>query len=53
MREIVHELKKGIIYVATRKHVDTLVKLLKDWGVDKCEGYHAGMTDAKRERAQV
>jgi superfamily II DNA helicase RecQ len=53
MKEIVHEMKKGIIYVSTRKRVDTVLQLLRDWGVEKCEGYHAGMGDAKRETAQV
>jgi hypothetical protein len=53
MKEIVHDMKKGIIYVSTRKRVDLVLKLLRDWGVDKCEGYHAGMSDTKRDQAQV
>jgi superfamily II DNA helicase RecQ len=53
MKEIVHELKKGIIYVSTRKRVVQVLDLLRDWGVEKCEGYHAGMSDVKRDAAQV
>lgn len=52
MKEIVHEMKKGIIYVSTRKRVDQVLELLRDWGVEKCEGYHAGMSDVKRDSAQ-
>lgn len=45
-------MKKGIIYVSSRKRVDTVLKTLHDWGLDKCLGYHAGMSDQLREKAQ-
>jgi ATP-dependent DNA helicase RecQ len=41
----------GIIYAATRKSVEQITAKLKMAGL-RVEGYHAGMTEAERTRAQ-
>ncbi|MFN7133477.1 MAG: RecQ family ATP-dependent DNA helicase, partial [Myxococcales bacterium] len=41
----------GIVYCATRKDVEKVADLLKDYGVDAL-AYHAGMSDEQRRRIQ-
>ena len=43
--------KTGIIYGATRKHVESLTRDLRSLGVN-CIAYHGGMTEDQRTRAQ-
>ncbi len=43
--------KSGIIYCSTRKAVEEVTRLLLENGVDAV-GYHAGMPDIERKRAQ-
>lgn len=43
--------QSGIVYCGTRKGVEEVTRMLCDNGVDAV-GYHAGMTDEERERAQ-
>lgn len=46
--EFVRQLQTGIVYCATRKHVE---KVAAELGVP-CVVYHAGLTDDQRKRAQ-
>lgn len=43
--------KSGIVYCATRKAVEEVTRLLLENGIDAV-GYHAGMPDEERRRAQ-
>ncbi len=51
VREIVEKHKTGIVYCATRKKVDEVADMLKDWGV-RCIAYHGGLSPQERERTQ-
>ena len=46
-----HEGQSGVVYCATRKGVEEVARMLCDNGVDAV-GYHAGMSDEERGRAQ-
>ncbi len=48
IRELIGELKTGIIYCATRKNVE---RVAAELGVP-CIAYHGGMTDEQRKQAQ-
>jgi ATP-dependent DNA helicase RecQ len=48
IEEFVRELKTGIVYCATRKHVEAVAAALPG----KVVAYHAGLTDEQRKRAQ-
>ena len=43
--------KSGIVYCSTRKAVEEVARLLNENGIDAV-GYHAGMPDAERRKAQ-
>jgi len=43
--------KSGIVYCGTRKAVEEVTRLLNENGIDAV-GYHAGMPDTERKRAQ-
>lgn len=47
----VQQHKTGIIYCSTRKHVESVYEELRLTGVNAV-AYHAGMSDAERERTQ-
>jgi ATP-dependent DNA helicase RecQ len=47
----VRQLKTGIIYCSTRKNVERVVDEMKVLGV-KCIGYHGGLLDDQRKKAQ-
>jgi len=51
IRAVIVAHQTGIIYCATRKKVESVSETLASWGV-KCVGYHGGMSDQERERAQ-
>ena len=46
-----HKGQSGIVYCGTRKGVEDVTQMLQDCGVDAV-GYHAGMGDEMRSRAQ-
>ena len=46
-----HKGQSGIVYCGTRKGVEDVTRMLQDCGVDAV-GYHAGMGDEMRSRAQ-
>ncbi len=48
IEEFIRELKTGIVYCATRKHVEKVAEALPV----KCVAYHAGLTDEQRKSAQ-
>lgn len=49
--EFVRQLKKGIVYCATRKNVEKVIEELAGMGV-KTVAYHGGLPDDQRKRAQ-
>lgn len=49
---IVHDLKTGIVYCATRKNVEKVAVELGMRGI-RCLAYHGGMRDEHRARAQA
>lgn len=51
LREIIREGKTGIVYCATRKRVDEVAEMLHSERI-KVVGYHGGMSDGEREKAQ-
>jgi ATP-dependent DNA helicase RecQ len=51
IRAVIAAHQTGIIYCATRKKVESVSETLASWGL-KCVGYHGGMSDQERERAQ-
>lgn len=46
-----HKGQSGVVYCGTRKAVEEVTQMLVEHGVDAV-GYHAGMGDEERERAQ-
>jgi ATP-dependent DNA helicase RecQ len=48
IEQFIRELKTGIVYCATRKHVEQVADALPV----KCVAYHAGLTDEQRKKAQ-
>lgn len=51
LRDLVTTMRTGIIYCATRKKVEAVAGVLKQWKTSYV-AYHAGMDDATRARAQ-
>ena len=51
INRVVAEQKTGIIYCATRKHVEAVAMRLHDWGIAHV-AYHGGMDDEERVRLQ-
>jgi len=51
IEEFVRQLKTGIVYCATRKHVEKLADALAEAGI-KCVAYHAGLSEDQRKKAQ-
>ena len=51
LRTVGDEPRPGIVYVATRRHAETLAKTLAEKGV-RAAAYHAGLKTAERERIQ-
>jgi ATP-dependent DNA helicase RecQ len=52
LRQLIGDLgTPGIVYAATRKHVEHWVGVLRSLGVNAA-GYHAGLADAERRRVQ-
>lgn len=52
LEEIARARRPGIVYVATRKHAESVTALLQDAGIDAVF-YHAGLPVAEREAAQA
>ena len=46
-----HRGQSGIVYCGTRKGVEEVARMLREEGIDAV-GYHAGMPDEERQRAQ-
>jgi len=51
IEEFVRQLKTGIVYCATRKHVEKVAEHLKAAKINSI-AYHAGLTDEQRKKAQ-
>lgn len=49
--KLIESQQKGIIYCATRKHVEKVTAVLKTWDCSLV-AYHAGLSDDERKRAQ-
>ena len=51
LREIITQYQTGIVYCATRKKVEEVSEVLKEWRM-KAIAYHGGMDEKAREEAQ-
>jgi ATP-dependent DNA helicase RecQ len=51
LKSVLSAHRTGIVYCATRKKVEAVSETISSWGL-KCVGYHGGMSDEDRERAQ-
>ncbi len=51
LREIITQYQTGIVYCATRKKVEEVSEVLKEWRI-KAIAYHGGMDEKAREEAQ-